>query len=609
MIYKSLGDCINDLERHGFLLRINREVDPDLEMAAIHRRVFKAGGPALFFEKVKGSPFPAVSNLFGTEDRLRFIFRHTLKKVEDLIRLKINPVTGLKSFHRLAHLPLTGKNALPKKINKISGFFNETKIDRLPMIKCWPKDGGAFITLPQVLSIDPEYKDIHHSNLGMYRIQLSGNQYKLNDETGLHYQIHRGIGVHHTKAITLKKELKISIFIGGPPAHTLAAIMPLPENLSELSFAGALAGRRFRYQPFNGYYLSTDADFCITGRIDASRLLPEGPFGDHLGYYSMTHDFPVLKIDKVFYKKEAVWPFTVVGRPPQEDSVIGKFIHDLTRELIPFEIPGIKAVHAVDAAGVHPLLLAIGRERYTPYSSEREPMELLTQANAILGYGQLSLAKYLFIATDEDDPDLDIQKPESFFMHILSRVNWKKDIHFQTNTTIDTLDYSGTKLNRGSKAIIAAAGNPIRKLAFKDSDINWNLKGLDKSLILPGLLAIEFSSFNSYSSAKQEILKFSLLLAGKKHDQIAMIVLVDDLMFVKASLNNFLWVTFTRSNPSHDIYGVNEFIENKHWGCKGPLIIDARIKPHHAPPLEEDPSVEKNVDRLGAKGGPLHGII
>ncbi|MBN2424605.1 MAG: UbiD family decarboxylase [Calditrichaceae bacterium] len=608
-MYKSLGDCINDLERHGFLLRINREVDPDLEMAAIHRRVFKAGGPALFFEKVKGSPFPAVSNLFGTEDRLRFIFRHTLKKVEDLIRLKINPVTGLKSFHRLAHLPLTGKNALPKKINKISGFFNETKIDRLPMIKCWPKDGGAFITLPQVLSIDPEYKDIHHSNLGMYRIQLSGNQYKLNDETGLHYQIHRGIGVHHTKAITLKKELKISIFIGGPPAHTLAAIMPLPENLSELSFAGALAGRRFRYQPFNGYYLSTDADFCITGRIDASRLLPEGPFGDHLGYYSMTHDFPVLKIDKVFYKKEAVWPFTVVGRPPQEDSVIGKFIHDLTRELIPFEIPGIKAVHAVDAAGVHPLLLAIGRERYTPYSSEREPMELLTQANAILGYGQLSLAKYLFIATDEDDPDLDIQKPESFFMHILSRVNWKKDIHFQTNTTIDTLDYSGTKLNRGSKAIIAAAGNPIRKLAFKDSDINWNLKGLDKSLILPGLLAIEFSSFNSYSSAKQEILKFSLLLAGKKHDQIAMIVLVDDLMFVKASLNNFLWVTFTRSNPSHDIYGVNEFIENKHWGCKGPLIIDARIKPHHAPPLEEDPSVEKNVDRLGAKGGPLHGII
>src|SRR5690606_30406744 len=281
-----------------------------------------------------------------------------------------------------------------------------TTIDALPRIRSWPEDGGPFITLPQVYTEDPDRPGIFRSNLGMYRIQLAGNQYGAN-EIGLHYQIHRGIGAHHAAALRRGEPLRVSIFIGGPPSHTLAAVMPLPESISELLFAGMLAGRRFRYKRHDGYLVSSDADFVITGTVDPRETRPEGPFGDHLGYYSLVHDFPFLRVEKVWHRRDAIWPFTVVGRPPQEDTSFGKLIHEITAPVVPKEIPGVHALHAVDAAGVHPLLLAIGSERYVPWG-ERIPQELLTIANAILGFGQCSLAKYLLIAAREDDANLDV---------------------------------------------------------------------------------------------------------------------------------------------------------------------------------------------------------
>ena len=161
------------------------------------------------------------------------------------------------------------------------------------------------------------------------------------------------------------ESLKVSVFVGGPPAHTFSAVMPLPEGMSELSFAGVLGKRRFRYAKKDGYTISTDADFVICGEIHGNETKPEGPFGDHLGYYSLTHDFPVMKVKKVYSKENAIWPFTVVGRPPQEDSQFGALIHEITGSAIEKEIPGLKDVNAVDASGVHPLLLAVGSERYT----------------------------------------------------------------------------------------------------------------------------------------------------------------------------------------------------------------------------------------------------
>lgn len=608
-MYPHLEACIRDLEKHGHLVRITEEVDPYLEMAAIHLKVYEAGGPALLFENVKGSKYKAVSNLFGTIERSKFIFRHTWDSVSRVIALRNDPMQALKNPFKHVGSGLAGIKALPsKKGNSLPAGFKEIQISDVPLIHHWPDDGGAFVTLPQVYSEDPDKPGIMNANLGMYRVQLTGNDYELNKEVGLHYQIHRGIGIHQTKAVKKGEPLKVSIFIGGPPAHTLSAVMPLPEGLSELTFAGLLAGRRFRYSYVDGYCISHDADFVITGEIHPDETKPEGPFGDHLGYYSLIHPFPVLRVHKVYARDNAIWPFTVVGRPPQEDTSFGELIHSLTGDAIKQEIPGVKEVHAVDAAGVHPLLFAIGSERYTPYQAVKQPAELLTIANRILGTNQLSLAKYLFITAEENQP-LDTHKEQDFITYILERIDLKRDIHFQTNTTIDTLDYSGTGLNTGSKVVLAAYGDKKRELC---TEVPMQLKDLQSfvnpRLVMPGVVALESPKFQSYAAAEQELKALTTAIEVRGElTSCPLIILCDDSQFLSETLSNFLWATFTRSNPSHDIYGTRSYYEHKHWSCEN-LIIDARIKPHHAPPLIPDQAVQQRIERFFQKGGVLAGI-
>ncbi|MCB1140538.1 MAG: UbiD family decarboxylase, partial [Leptospiraceae bacterium] len=430
-------------------------------------------------------------------------------------------------------------------------------------------------------------------------------------EIGLHYQIHRGIGVHQAKAMQAGKPFKVNIFVGGTPAMTLSAVMPLPEGMSELTFAGALAGHRIRMITFADHpAVYADADFCITGTVYPDRSLPEGPFGDHLGYYSLEHEFPVLRVNAVYHRKNAVWPFTVVGRPPQEDTIFGELIHELTGPMVPVSVPGLRSMHAVDQAGVHPLMLAIGEERYIPYEKDRIPAEILTVANAILGFGQASLAKYLWIAAYQDNPDLSTQRIQEFFDHMLRRVDWRRDVHFQTSTTMDTLDYSGVSINRGSRVVIAAAGMPRRELARKVPDVRLPDNIKDPAVIFPGLLSLKGPEFKNEAD-RVHIDNLCAVLSEQKGglEGFPLIIVSDDSDFTSRNLDNFLWVTFTRSNPSHDIYGVDSFIEFKHWGCHGPLVIDARRKPHHAPPLEVEPEIMRRVDEMAAPGGPLHGII
>lgn len=608
-MYKSLKDAVLDLEKHGDLIRVKTEVDPDLEMAEIHRRVFDAKGPAILFERVKGSPFQAVSNIYGTYERTEFLFRHTLEKVQRVVELKADPTHFFKNPMRYLGAPFTALTALPMRSRLGSPIlYGKTTIDQLPQVKSWPMDGGAFVTLPQVFTLPPGSKNAMQSNIGMYRIQLSGNEYLMNKEIGLHYQLHRGIGVHHTAYNAIDEPFRASIFIGGPPSHAFSAIMPLPEGLSELTFAGLLGGRRFRYTQQNGHFLSGDADFVITGIIRKGEKKPEGPFGDHLGYYSLQHDFPVMEVENVYHRKNAIWHFTVVGRPPQEDSSFGYLIHQIVKLLTPQEFPGVSEINAVDAAGVHPLLLAVGSERYMPFR-ERKPEEILTQANRILGSGQTSLAKFLFIAAAGDDPKLTAKDIPHFFQHVLERVDWTRDLHFHTKTTIDTLDYSGSDWNAGSKVVIACCGDKKRELTTTLPD-NFGLPTgfRNPTFVQPGILAIEakpFADKDAYQDGEQlaqHLQQFDL-------QHIPMILIVDDSQFTAATLNNFVWVTFTRANPSHDIHGVRSFVENKHWGCRGPIIIDARIKPHHAPPLVTDATASKNVDKLFAKGGELYGKI
>jgi 4-hydroxy-3-polyprenylbenzoate decarboxylase len=620
MGYRNLRECVADLERTRRLVRIDAEIDPYLEMAAVQRRVYAAGGPALLFTRPKGCAFPMVSNLFGTVERTRYLFRDALAAVRHLVEMKVDPSAFWRNPWRYRDVPGALLHALPRFVKTGPVLANQTTMSRLPQLTCWPRDGGAFITLPQVYTEDVDRPGWRHSNLGMYRVQLSGNHYAADREVGLHYQIHRGIGVHHARALERGAPFRVAVSVGGPPALALAAVMPLPEGLPELAFAGLLGGRRVRMvrPPHNGgpnpfLPIPAEADFAIVGVVDPTRTLPEGPFGDHLGYYSLAHDFPVLNVERVYHRGGAIWPFTVVGRPPQEDTSFGRIIHELTGPVIPTVVPGVHAVHAVDAAGVHPLLLAVGSERYVPYANERRPQELLTVANAILGQGQLSLAKYLLIVAREDDPGLDVHHIPAFFRHLLERVDWRTDLHFQTCTTIDTLDYSGTGLNAGSKVVIAAAGPKRRTLAAAvPSGLRLPDGFGEPRVCLPGVLAVRAPPFPGYGDGgvPADVERFcqEYRAEGGAGD-IPLVLLVDDADFAAGSLNNWLWATFTRSNPAADVHGVGAFTRQKHWGCAGPLAIDARLKPHHAPPLEEDPATTRCVEELAAPGGPLNGLF
>lgn len=612
-MYKNLEQALLDLEKAGMLKRVRQEVDPHLEMAEIARQTFEAGGPALLFEKVKGSPFRAACNIFGTEERLQFLFRKSLSATQTAVLFKSNPIEFFKKIQPMQWLKAAsaGVCALPRKSGSIKDF-EECSLQDLPQLVSWPNDGGAFVTLPQVATRPGENASIMTTNVGMYRVQMSGNEYKLGEECGLHYQIKRDIARHHRKAIEEGRPLKVSVFIGGPPAHTVAAVMPMPENLSELVFAGMLGGKRFRYFVHDGYLVSSDADFCILGEMQPD-LKPEGPFGDHIGYYSDKHNFPCLKVKKVLCKKNAIYPFTVVGRPPQEDTLFGSFIHQVTKPMVPASVPGLHAIHAVDAAGVHPLCLALAGERFLPYArpEDREPLELLKTASALLGFNQASLSKYLLIAAKEDEREkgssIDVNDISGFFEHVLERINFKRDLHFQTSTSIDTLDYTGSSLNHGSKLIMAAAGIKRRELRNNKSDLESLTlpEGFRKDCIqipMPGVLVIQAPAYsqNGNGSAAEIIKQFEKNLESWPfRENYPWISLVDyDEELDGSKLADFLWLTFTRSDPAQDLFGYHSETTNKHWGCEAPILIDARIKPHHQKALSVSAEIKNKARNI-----------
>ncbi|MFP4169401.1 MAG: UbiD family decarboxylase [Desulfonatronovibrionaceae bacterium] len=611
--YLNLRQCVEDLRVRGELLKIDARIDPYLEAGAIQRRVFRAGGPALLFANVRGTPFPMLGNLFGTASRLRFIFRHSLPALKELMAVKFDPLRLFSRPLNLFRLPPALYHALPGRARTGPAAWGRTTLSALPGLVSWPGDGGAYVTLPQVYSEDPENPGYIGSNMGMYRVQLTGNRYVRDREAGLHYQIHRGIGAHHAKSLKRGEGLAVNVFVGGPPAMTLAAVMPLPEGVPEIMFAGVLAGRRIKMiRPDRGLPFPAEADFCIRGRLLPAENKPEGPFGDHLGYYSLRHDFPVLRVDEVLHRKDAIWPFTTVGRPPQEDTVLGDFIHELTAPLVSEVFSGVREIHAVDAAGVHPLLLAVARESYVPFAVQRQPQEILTCALSLLGRTQTSLSKYVLIAAQEDDPGLSPKNMPMFFKHVLERIDLDRDIHFFTRTTMDTLDYSGISLNQGSKAVWAVAGGKKRRLGL---DLPRDLRlpsGFGRPVLFaPGIIVIQGPGHSRpRDSSSPEMAELGRALAEQPGlEGFPLLVVADDSSFCASGWDNFLWTVFTRSDPASDSYGAGEFMHCKHWSPGRALIIDARLKTYHAPPLKDDPQVEKRVDRLGEKGGPLHGII
>ena len=618
MIYRNLTSVVADLEKHGQLVRVSEPVDPYLEVGVIQRRAFARKAPALLFTNVKGTAFPMLANLFGTMERTRFLFRSTLRAVETLFRLKADPLDALRHPFQTARLPFSLISALPKKVASGPATSLRTTLSALPQLVSWPEDGGSYVTLPQVYTEHPARPGFFQSNIGMYRVQLAGKSYTRDREAGLHYQIHRGIGPHHAEALARGVDLPVVVSVGGPPALALAALFPLPENLPELCLAGLLAGHRIPMATNAGPLpVPAECDFAIVGRVRGKHIAPEGPFGDHMGYYSLEHEFPVLTVDAVFHRPGAIWPFTTVGRPPQEDTVFGEFIHALTADLVPNVFASVKEVHAVDAAGVHPLLLAVGRERYVPFAGERQPQELITGGLNLLGATQTSLAKYVLMGAADDDSALSAHDVPAFFSHLLRRTDFSRDLHFITRTTMDTLDYTGISLNQGSKLLWTAAGNAKRTLATEmPSGLHLPGEFGEPALFAPGILVCKGRVHNlPVDTPDPAMERLAAHLAGiaeegaEKLSGIALVVVVDDIAFSVKDWRNFLWVTFTRSDPATDLYGVNARTQCKHWACTAPLIVDARLKAYQAPPLTVDEAVEKRVDALGAKGGSLHGLV
>lgn len=614
MSYHNLAQCVNELEKRGHLRRVDFPVDPYLEMGVIQRRALRAKAPALLFTRPRGTNFPMLANLFGTRERVNFIFRSTIHLAGQIFQLGAEPARLLKRPLNAMKLlgPIWSMRARVKAAspNKIPCLANKCGLQDLPRLVSWPEDGGPFITLPLVYTEDPVTSV---PNLGMYRVQMAGNEYGP-DEVGLHYQLHRGIGAHHARAMELNRPLPVHIYVGGPPALTLAAVMPMPEGISELMLAGMLSGSRLALASVQGLQLPciADCDFLIAGKI-MPETRPEGPFGDHLGYYSLKHDFPALKVENVFHRAGAIWPFTTVGRPPQEDTVFGDIIHELTAPLVKKVFPGVREVRAVDAAGVHPLLLAVGSERYVPYEASRRPRELLTLAMHLLGMSQTSLAKYLFICAGEDSPVPATSDVAAFLEHMLERTHFNEDLHFITGVPCDTLDYSGTALHEGSKLVWASSGAKCRSLARELSG-NLDLPPgfYNPRMALPGVAVIGAPPHTLPINRSDETLEHQLaacLAKWEKRDNFPLVVICDDPVFTSQSLDNFLWVTFTRSDPARDIYGVDAEISCKRWLCRAPLIIDARLKAWYPRPLEEDAAVVARVENLASKNGPLAGLF
>ncbi len=614
MMYRTLAAVVTDLEKTGRLVRVAEPVDPNLEIGVIQRRAFQRKGPALLFTNVRGTAFPMLANLFGTMERTRFLFRSTLRAVEALFHLKADPFDALRHPFRYARLPVSLFHAVPRKTAGGPVLANRTTLSALPQLVSWPQDGGPYVTLPQVYTEHPAHPGFFHSNLGMYRVQLAGKGYAPDAEAGLHYQIHRGIGPHHAEALAKGVDLPVVVSVGGPPALALAALFPLPENLPEVYLAGILAGHRIPMATGGGPLpIPAESDFAIVGRLRGKKTAPEGPFGDHMGYYSLEHPFPVLDVDAVYHRPGAIWPFTTVGRPPQEDTVFGEFIHALTRDLVPTVFGSVREVHAVDAAGVHPLLLAVGRERYVPFAGERQPQELITGGLHLLGTTQTSLAKYVLMAAAEDDPALSARDIPAFFVHLLSRTDFSRDLHFITRTTMDTLDYTGISLNQGSKLLWTAAGNAKRRLATeKPAGLVLPDDCRDPALFAPGILVCAGPPHTlpvDTQDPAMETLAAAFLARDMHRSGLALVVVADDAAFTAKDWRNFLWVTFTRSDPATDLYGPNAKTVSKHWACDAPLVVDARLKSYQAPPLVMDPEVERRVDALGAKGGSLYGLV
>lgn len=576
--YRNLSDFIALLRSEGEVIDIHEPLDPHLVIPEIQRRVVACKGPALLFHNVIGSSFPVVTNLFGSHKRIDLAFgREPGQVIRDLVHIVENmlPPKSIGQVWQQRHLvPKLLKVGL--KTRK-SGAILANSLDSLtalPALTCWPEDGGPFVTLPLVYTQDPH---TGKGNLGMYRVQIQGAR-----QAGMHIQIHRGGGNHHHQAELDNEPLPAAVFVGGHPALSIAAVAPLPEDVPEMAFASLLMGRKLdvvRPKSLGGFPVPADLDFCIFGQIPAHKRAPEGPFGDHYGYYSLQHDYPYLEVSAIHHRPGAIWPATVVGRPPQEDHYIAIYLQELFSPLFPVVMKGVLDVFAYEESGVHSLAGAIVKERYHK--------EAFTASMRVLGEGQLSLSKVLMTT----DARLDLRDFRPFLEHIVGRCDFRTDFHIFANISLDTLDYTGPAINEGSKALFLGTGEKRFDLA-EEAPREFSDTRFDQAQVFcPGVLVVKGPAYTPDNDDPDR------LLAQPQIKPFRLVFLHDDPADACASDHNFLWHIFTRFEPAGDIYG-KKHVKRNHLAFDAPLVIDCRMKPGYPKVLTPDPDTLDTVDKV-----------
>jgi UbiD family decarboxylase len=557
--FPDLRSFLDRLRRDGDLVTVESQVDPHLEVAEIHRRVVAGGGPALLFTSVKGSDFRLVTNLFGTARRAEMAFGdrplRLIRRLVELVETIMPPTAGKLWGARdigLELLKIGTRRVTSGPVTEV--VTHEVKLDRLPALTCWPEDGGPFITLPLVYTTHPD-KPGH--NLGMYRMQVYDAR-----TTGMHWQIGKGGGYHYAVAEARGHALPATVFLGGPPALMLAAIAPLPENVPELMLASLIAGDRLSQVHGHGPHpLVANAEFALMGDVPPRTRRPEGPFGDHYGYYSLQHDYPVFEVRRIARRADAIYPATVVGKPRQEDFFIGDLLQELLSPLFPVVMPAVERLWSYGETGYHSLAAAIVKQRYR--------REAMASAFRILGEGQLSLSKFLLVT----DQHVDVRNFRATLEHILARTNPETDLYVFSNLAMDTLDYTGPTVNEGSKGVWMGLGDPIRELPrqFTASDVPPGVT--DVRAFCGGCLVVGAPSFES----DRDIV--SRIATAPAFASWPLVVVSDEPERAARSDMNFLWTTFTRFEPAADIHAANRRIIRNHIAYTAPVVIDARMKP------------------------------
>jgi len=575
-MHQNLRSFLDQLRRENDLVTVECEVDPYLEIAEIHRRVIEQGGPALLFTRVKGGRFPVVTNLFGTQKRIEWAFGPRPEQfVKELVQVAetLIPPKPLKLWqHRkLAREFLRLGTRVTSRAPVTSQVDRPANLQELPVITTWHEDGGPFITLPLVYTQHPVTRQ---HNLGIYRMHVYDAM-----TAGLHWQIQKGGGFHYNAAEQLGQSLPVTVFLGGPPALLVSAVAPLPENVPELMLASLLQGQKLRVAQPRGaeHPLIAEAEFALIGHAPPHERRPEGPFGDHYGYYSLQHDYPVFHCDEIYHRRDAIYPATVVGKPKQEDFFIGDYLQSLLAPLFPLAMPGVRDLWSYGETGFHSLAAAVVRERYA--------REALVHGFRILGEGQLALTKFLLLT----DAAIDLHDFPRVLEHILSRVRWESDLFIFANTSMDTLDYTSGKVNRGSKAILMGLGEAVRDLP---REFHGEIPtGVSRTAVFcAGCLAVEGQS---YDEDRDQAARLA------NHPAFAdwpLIVLHDD-AGVANSPTDFLWSTWTRFEPAGDIYARETNVVRHHLSYRSPIVIDARKKPSLPDELIVRDDIKELVDR------------